>query len=100
MIVGIAQIELTLPAAHSLKDKRQIVRSILKRTQARANVSIAEVDHHDLWQRTSIGVSCVSRSSFQARKLLREIARDIRSMPDVNFLEEHVGVVDLEDVTD
>lgn len=100
MIVGIAQIELTLPGAHSLKDKRRIVRSILKRTQARANVSIAEVDHQDLWQRTSIGVSCVSRSSYHARKLLREIARDIRSMPDVNFLGEHVGMVDLEDVTD
>lgn len=98
MIVGISQIELQLPESRSLKDKRQITRSILKKTQARFNVSVAEVDHQDLWQRASIGISCVSKTSYQAKKLLHQIAREIKSLNNITFLDEHVSVVNLEDL--
>lgn len=97
MIVGISQIELHLPQSRSLKDKRQITRSILRKAQARFNVSIAEVDHHDLWQRVSIGISCVSKTSYQAQKLLHQISREIKSLNNITFLDEHISIVNLED---
>lgn len=97
MVVGISQIELHLPECRSLKDKRQIIRSILKRTQAHFHVSIAEVDHQSLWQRASIGISCVSRTGYQAKRLLHQITTEIKSLNNVAFLGDHVAIVNLED---
>ena len=56
MNVATARITLRLPASHSLKDKRRVVKSICQRTQNRFNVSIAEVEAQDLWQTTSLAL--------------------------------------------
>jgi uncharacterized protein YlxP (DUF503 family) len=60
MIVGTARIELHIPDAGSLKEKRAVVRSLRERLVNRLKVSAAEVDHLDLWQRAVIGVAVVS----------------------------------------
>ena len=60
MIVGTARIELHIPDAGSLKEKRAVVRSLRERLINRLKVSAAEVDHLDLWQRAVIGVAVVS----------------------------------------
>lgn len=93
MVVGISRIELHLPESRSLKDKRQIVRSILQRIRAKFNISIAEIDHHDLWQRASIGISCVSKTSYQARRILHHIETEIETSGGVVILDEHVSVM-------
>lgn len=59
MIVVTCRIELFLPDCHSLKDKRQIIRSLTGRVRAKINSSAAEVDFQDLWQRTVVGVAMV-----------------------------------------
>ena len=60
IIVGLCTIDLQLPESGSLKTKRQTLRSILARVRQQFNVSIAEVDHQDSWQLTTLAMTCVS----------------------------------------
>ncbi len=59
MLVGVARIEFHIPAARSLKGKRAVVHSVRDRLASRLKVSVAEVDHQDLWQRFALGVAVV-----------------------------------------
>jgi uncharacterized protein YlxP (DUF503 family) len=76
MFVGIVQIQLHIPAARSLKDKRSVVQSLKERIRNRTHASVAEVDHQDLWQRCALGVAVVSGESHQVDELLQAV-RDI-----------------------
>jgi hypothetical protein len=76
--VGILTVELHFPEAHSLKDKRQFVRSAKAQLQNRVGASVAEVDHHDVWQRARLTISCVARESREAERLLDEAERWLR----------------------
>ena len=71
MVVGIVRFEVHLPAAHSLKDKRQIVRSMKERLRERVRASVAEVEFQDLWQRAAIGVAVVAADGGQVREMLQ-----------------------------
>ncbi|MDQ3985842.1 MAG: DUF503 domain-containing protein [Actinomycetota bacterium] len=77
MFVGVARFELFIPESRSLKDKRQIVRSVSMSIARKFNVAIAEVDHQNLWQRTAFGVSCVAESTGQCKKVLMEVEKSI-----------------------
>ncbi len=59
MLVGTLFIEVHIPGACSLKDKRRVVQSMVRRVQHRFNVSIAEINNVNKWQRANIGVSMV-----------------------------------------
>ena len=56
MHIGLLQLDVHIPYAHSLKDKRMALRSLKDRLRKRYNVSIAELDHQDLWQRAAVGI--------------------------------------------
>ncbi len=71
MVVGIVRFEVHLPAAQSLKDKRQIVRSMKERLRERVRASVAEVEFQDLWQRAAIGVAVVAADGGQVREMLQ-----------------------------
>src|ERR1051325_9976232 len=73
--VGIYSFELFLPESHSLKEKRMVVRSVKAQLQNRTGCSIAEVDHHDVWQRARLTLSCTAREAGEAGKLLDEAER-------------------------
>lgn len=62
MIVGTCEIELFIFESNSLKDKRQVIKSLIQRIKSRFNVSISEIDYLDLWNRSLIGVAVVSNS--------------------------------------
>jgi uncharacterized protein YlxP (DUF503 family) len=68
--VGILSVELHFPEAGSLKGKRKYVKSAKAQLQNRFGASVAEVDHHDLWQRTRLTLSCVSREYREVEQLL------------------------------
>ena len=68
--VGILSAELHFPEARSLKDKRMQVRSAKKQLQNRFGAAVAEVDHHELWQRARLTVSCVAREYGELHELL------------------------------
>lgn len=75
MVVGIVRIELHLPASRSLKDKRQVVRSLKDRIRERAGASVSEVDHHELWQRAALGVAIVAPDGARVREQLDHARR-------------------------
>lgn len=75
MVVGIVRIELHVPASQSLKDKRQVVRSLKQRIRDRAGAAVAEVDHHELWQRAAIGLAIVAADGARVREQLDEVRR-------------------------
>ena len=76
--VGILAIELHFPEAGSLKGKRKFVRSAKAQLANRFGASVAEVAHHDLWQRAGLTVACVAREARAAERLLDEAERYLR----------------------
>jgi uncharacterized protein YlxP (DUF503 family) len=73
------------------------VKGLIGGLQSKFHVAAAEVDHHDLWQRTSIGVSCISNTSFHAEKMLREVERFVSHDDRVEILDAFVDVRGWED---
>lgn len=100
MFIGVGRVELRIPASGSLKTKRHVIKAITGGLRAKFNVGVAEVGHQDLWQRASLGVSCVSESSFHAQKMLREVERFISRDDRVEVLETAVAVRSWSDLDD
>jgi uncharacterized protein YlxP (DUF503 family) len=75
VIVGLITWELHLAACHSLKEKRQIVKSLKDRLHQRFNVSAAETDYQDVWQRAEVSACVVSTDRRHAEQVLREADR-------------------------
>jgi uncharacterized protein YlxP (DUF503 family) len=75
MITLSAELTFYIDHATSLKDKRQVCRSIIDKTRQRFNVSVAEVDTHDIHQTLTIGVAVVSGDVAHAQRSLDEIIR-------------------------
>jgi len=73
--VGIYSFELHLAASHSLKEKRMVVKSVKANLQNRVGCSIAEVDHHEVWQRARLTFSCTAREAGEAGRLLDDAER-------------------------
>ena len=73
MFVGTIRVELLIPGCKSLKEKRRVVSSIKNKIKTRYNVSIAEVDFQDKWQRTAIGVSFVNNRQKDTEILCQKI---------------------------
>jgi uncharacterized protein YlxP (DUF503 family) len=63
MVVGVCRVTLHLPASHSLKDKRQVVRSLVERLRNRFDLAVAEVEDQDRRQIATLGLVCVSSSA-------------------------------------
>ena len=68
--VGILSVELHFPENHSLKGKRKDLLSVKAQLQRRFGASVAEVDHHDVWQRARITLACVARGHKELQELL------------------------------
>ena len=91
MHVSVCQIELRLPENHSLKGKRQVIKSIITRLQNKFNISVAEVDNQDLWQLSTIGVACVSNHRRHAGEILSNVVKFIvQNYPDVELLSSEI----------
>ncbi|MBA2536617.1 MAG: DUF503 domain-containing protein [Actinobacteria bacterium] len=68
--VGILSVELHFPENHSLKGKRKALLSAKAQLQRRFGASVAEVDHHDVWQRSRLTLACVAREHAEIKRLL------------------------------
>jgi len=73
MNVGVCKIRLRLPENLSLKGKRQVLKSIISRIENKFNVSVAEVDDHDLWQLATLGVGYVSNDKRYTNEVLSKV---------------------------
>ena len=75
MPIALLTLEVSIEAAHSLKDKRQVVRSLKDRLRANFNVAVAELDASNLWNRTTIGVVGISGSRDYLDGLMKNVER-------------------------
>jgi uncharacterized protein len=98
MFVGIARFDLRLPECASLKQKRSVLRALFALLQQKFRCAVAEVGHQDLWQRATIGISVVSGTTFQVRKVLSEVERHVETHAGVELLGATIDVVSPEDV--
>ncbi|TMJ07148.1 MAG: DUF503 domain-containing protein [Bacillati bacterium ANGP1] len=73
MVIGVLQVELSLPGSHSLKDKRRLVKSLLDRLHNQFNVAAAEIDAQDNHRHAHLAVTCVSSESRHANQILSHI---------------------------
>jgi uncharacterized protein YlxP (DUF503 family) len=73
MTVGLLTLELHIPDAQSLKDKRQIVRSLKDKLRGKFNVAVSELEYHDTWQRSVIGVVTLSNEEQHVEESLQKI---------------------------
>lgn len=88
-----AECEFLIPTAHSLKEKRAVLQRMLTRTKQKFNVSIGELDHQDVWQRTIIGISTVSSDKLAAERELSYAIRYLESNPEwecINITKEYL----------
>ena len=75
-VVGLLSLELHFPGARSLKDKRAVLRSVKDRLR-RLNVAFAEVDHHDLLQRSSLAVAAVGSEQHLVQRSLSGVMSEV-----------------------
>jgi len=93
MLVGLLTLELHFPQADSLKSKRLILRSLKDRIKNKFNVSIAEVDGNELWQRSVLGVACVANGAKVITQALNGVRDMILNMPSVELLNSRIEML-------
>ena len=93
MVVGVLQIEVHVPSARSLKDKRSVLKSLKDQLRGRFNIAVAEVGGDDKWQRATVGISALGADRAYVSGLLREVTEWIRAVRLVELIrieEEYV----------
>ena len=100
MFIGMARYELFIPASVSLKDKRRVLKSISTVVRNKLNVSIAEVDHQDLWQRAAFGVACTSESIGHCRQVMQEVEKLIgrAAIDGAEIVDRRIELLAMEDL--
>lgn len=93
VIVGLCTIELFIPDSRSLKDKRQVLLGLKDRLRDKFNVSVAEVDGQELWQRAVIGLACVANEGRHVNQVLDQAQNLIRSNPAVEIVQSRVEML-------
>jgi len=89
MVVGVCTLELLIPESQSLKDKRQVLHSVKDRLRGKFNLSIAEVDGQDLWQKAVLGMACVANDGSHVEQVLEQALNVIKSMPTIEVVRVH-----------
>lgn len=96
MIAGLVTVELHVPAANGLKAKRAVVKSLIAALRNDLNVSVAEIDHQDLWQRATLGVAIAASSELGARKVAQHVEKVVYREPRVEILRLDLDIVSTE----
>jgi len=85
MIIGVLTLDLDIPAANSLKEKRMVVNRVRDRVRAKFNVAIAEVEENDVWNRAVLGVVTVSNEKVFCNQVLDKVVDEVETIRDCNL---------------
>jgi len=91
MHVAVVRIELHIPAARSLKEKRAVVKPVVEGIRQRFSLSVAETDFQDKWQRAEIGVAVVSPTVGHAQEVVDTVERWVWSRADLEVSRFETG---------
>ncbi len=86
MLVALARFDLKIPGCRSLKEKRHVVKGLTAALRQIFKVSVAEVDHQELWQRAALGVAAVGGEGHHVRAVMHEIERFVERWPGVETI--------------
>ncbi len=92
MLVALERFDLRIPGCSSLKEKRHVVKTLTAGIRSKFNVSVAEVDHHDLWQRTALGVSAVAGDAYHARRVMHEVEKFVERWAEVEVIDADLSL--------
>lgn len=92
MLVGVCQIEMLLPACSSLKEKRLILNSVKDKIGNKFNVSIAEVEHQELWQRSILGMALVANEKKLIDQVFNKILKFLHNQDRLEVIEHLVEI--------
>lgn len=87
MLVALERFDLKIPGCGSLKQKRHVVKSLTNAIRSTFNVSVAEVDHHDLWQRTTIAVAATGVEQYHVRQVMQQVERFVEAWGEVEVID-------------
>ena len=87
MIVAVERFDLRIPGAHSLKQKRHVLKTLTAALRQTFAVSVAEVEYQDLWQRAAIAVALVGGQEYHLRRVLREIEDRIDAWGEIEVID-------------
>lgn len=90
MVVVSCELHLFLPESRSLKDKRQVLSSLKGRIHSRFEVAVAEVEHMDTWQRSTLGIAAVSTEFQHANEVVSSVVRFVEHDLRVQLLDYSV----------
>lgn len=93
MPVGLLTLELHLPDARSLKDKRQVLRSLKDRLRSQFNVAVAELEHQDLWQRSLVGVVTLSNDAHHLEESLQAVLAESERLLGRDLVHHELEIV-------
>jgi uncharacterized protein YlxP (DUF503 family) len=93
MVIGLLTLELHIPGARSLKDKRQALRGLEQRLRQRHNVALAEVDHQDMWQRATLAVVSVNTDRVHLEQTLSAVAGEAASARDALLVDQQLEIL-------
>lgn len=93
MSVGVCRLKIHIPGSRSLKDKRSVVKSLIARLRKLFNLSVAEMDDHELWQMATIGIACVSQHSNRVDDVISAAVNMIeRDFPTIEVVEKEFEI--------
>ncbi len=93
MLIGSLEVDLHIPASGSLKEKRFVLKSLKTRIRNLFNVSVAEVDYHDKWQRSAIGIACVAHEQRFIEETLNKVLHLIEQEDRIIILGQKMEVL-------
>lgn len=79
MVIGSLTVTIHVPESQSLKEKRQVVRSLVSRLRQTFNVAVAEVGDQDVWQLATLGIACVSGEARHADEMCQKVLRHLEN---------------------
>jgi uncharacterized protein len=91
--IGLLTLEIHIPDARSLKDKRQVLRSLKERLRSRFNVAVAELDHQDTWQRSQIGIVTLSNDQAHLEQSLQAVFEEAEQQLGRDLVSHDLEIV-------
>lgn len=92
MVIGVCTMELHISESGSLKTKRQSLRSLKDRIRNTFNVSVAEVDDNDLWQKATLAVAAVSNDKSHLNQTLDHVVNMVQGVPEISLLDYQIEI--------
>ncbi len=93
MPVGLLTLELHIADAQSLKDKRQVLRSLKDKLRREFNVAVAELEHHDVWQRSVVGIVTLSNEEKHVKEMLDKVLDAADRMLEPTLINQNVEII-------